>query len=420
MGGAPESPYGRRVMLAAAFLGWLCAGVVMGLGPLVSRPAARNLLYGPAGAGALTPEDEARVGKWFAWYLCAYLLGGAVGGAVFGRVGDRAGRVRAMGWSILCFSLFTGASWFVRTPEQLLVLRFLASLGVGGMWPAGVALVSEAWPSASRPAVAGAMGMAANVGIAVMALIGQQLRVTPDSWRWVMLVGAVPALLGAAVLAYVPESPRWLAQRAQAGGKASAAPLAEVFRPPLLGRTVLGILLGTIPLLGTWSSGKWMIPWADARGADAAGAQAAWACGAILGGAAGGWLADLVGRRASYFLVSLTTLLINETIYRGLTPTHPAFLPALFALGVSSTLFFGWLPLYLPELFPTRVRATGAGVTYNAGRVASAAGVLAAGALMGFFQGDYARVGEVTAGVYVLGLVVILFAPDTSRSGLRD
>src|SRR5262245_38531472 len=175
MGGLPEvlSPASRRVMLAAAVLGWLCAGVVMGLGPLVSRPAVRDLLFSAA-SGPLSPDEEAQVGAWFAWYLCAYLLGGAVGGAVFGRLGDKAGRVRAMGWSILCFTVFTGASWFVRTPEQLLALRFLASLGVGGMWPAGVALVSEAWSSASRPMVAGAMGAAANVGICLMALIGQQ------------------------------------------------------------------------------------------------------------------------------------------------------------------------------------------------------------------------------------------------------
>jgi MFS family permease len=361
----PLSRSAQRVVLTAAFLGWLCAGVEMGLGPLIARPAVRDLLADGSATAILSPEQEARVGVWFAWYLCAFLLGGAVGGAVFGRFGDRAGRVRAMGWSILCFSVFTGAGWFAQTAEQLLVLRFLASLGVGGMWPAGVSLAAEAWPSASRPAVAGAMGMAANLGIAVMALIGQQLRITPESWRWVMVVGAVPVVLGVAVLLWVPESPRWLAQRAGRGGT-PAAPLAEVLRPPLLSRTVIGSLLGAVPLLGAWASQKWLIPWADAAGTDAAAAQAVWAVGAVLGGAAGGWVADRVGRRASYFLISLATLALNQAVYRALAPGHPLFLPAVFALGVVGTLFFGWLPLYLPELFPTRVRATGAGVTYNA------------------------------------------------------
>jgi MFS family permease len=433
-----QSPRGRMLILAAAFLGWLTAGMVMGLGPLAARPALRDLL--PSGdegmvqrrtdlqsvqqAGRIAnpshqQADEGTIGTWFAWYLCAFLLGGAVGGLWFGRLGDRHGRVRALGVSILCFSLFTGASWFAQTPGQLLALRFLASLGIGGTWPAGVALLSEAWSEASRPAVAGAMGTAANIGILLMALIGQRFSITPNSWRWTMLVGTAPVLLGVWVLLGVPESPRWLAQRFAVGGK-EARPLAEVFRPPLLGRTLLGIGLGTIPLVGTWASGKWLIPWADARGADAALTQAVWAMGAVLGSAAGGWLASRLGRRSTYFLVSLASLVINLAIYGALHPLHPAFLPAVFLLGLVATVFFGWLPLYLPELFPTRVRATGSGVTYNFGRVVSAVGVLAAGSLMALFQGDYARVGEATAWVYSLGMVIILFAPDTSKSALHD
>src|SRR5437016_11096184 len=126
--------------------------------------------------------------------------------------------------------------------------------------------------------------MAANVGICALALAGHDLHVTPESCRWVMLVGATPAVLGLAVLAAVPESPRWLAERAAGvpllASKQCHDPLAEVFRPPLLGRTVLGVLLGAVPLVGTWASGKWLIPWADAAGADMAGTQAVWALGA--------------------------------------------------------------------------------------------------------------------------------------------
>jgi MFS family permease len=411
----------RRAILAGAFLGWLCAGVEMGLGPLVGRSGLRDLLFGSGAStgAALTAGEEAQVGQWFAWYLCAFLLGAAAGGVLFGRLGDVSGRVRAMGLSILCFSVLTGVAWFARTAEDLVVLRFFASLGIGGMWPAGVALVSESWPEASRPAIAGAIGTAANIGILLMALVGEGLRVTPDSWRWVMIVGTAPVVLGLVVLWRLPESPRWLAR----GGAAAphiSGPLRELLRPPLLARTLLGVVLGTVPLLGTWSSSKWLIPWADAEGGSAALTQAVWAAGAVLGSAGGGWLASLLGRRTSYFLVSLGTLAINVAIYRFLQPRHPAYMPAVFVLGLVATVFFGWLPLYLPELFPTRVRATGTGLSYNLGRVASAAGVLAAGSLMTVFEGDYAKVGEITAWVYALGLGVILLAPDTSKSAIGD
>jgi len=141
---------------------------------------------------------------------------------------------------------------------------------------------------------------------------------------------------------------------------------------------------------------------------------------APFGGAAGGVLASRLGRRTTYFLTSLATLLINLLIYHGLDPTHKAFLPAAFVLGLVTTVFFGWLPLYLPELFPTRVRATGAGVAFNFGRFATAGGVLGAGALLALFEGDYARVGGVTAWVYALGMLIILPAPDTSKQQLKD
>jgi SHS family sialic acid transporter-like MFS transporter len=424
MSQAPAQLSGRQrgVVVAAAFLGWLCAGIEMGLGPLVARPAARDLLFRIGGAvpAQVSNAQESEAGTWFAWWLFAFLLGGALGGLLFGRLGDRAGRVRAMGLSILCFSVLTGSSWFVQSPEQLFVLRFLASLGIGGMWPAGVALVAETWPDVSRPLVAGVMGAAANLGIFVMALMGWWLEVTPDSWRSLMLVGATPAVLGVVVLLVVPESPRWLAAQRQTSRITSpATPVLEIFRPPLLSRTVLGIGLGTVPLLGAWGSGKWLVPWADAHG-RAATTQAVWALGAFFGGAVGGLLSNALGRRTTYFLVSLATLLINLLIYHTLQPAHDVFLPAVFALGLVATVFFGWLPLYLPELFPTRVRATGSGVAFNFGRFATAAGVLGAGALLALFQGDYARVGAVTAWVYALGMPIILLAPDTSKRLLDD
>ncbi len=409
----PLDAHGRRLVLLAGFGAWMLSGVQMGFGPLLARPSLRDLLF--AGATALSPDQESVVLRLIAALFAAFLLGAAFGGLIFGWAGDRYGRVNALAASVACFSLFTAAQAFAQTPGQLIALRFLASLGMGGTWPNAVALVGEAWPAASRPVLAGVMGAAANVGILFAAVAGGVFGVGVQTWRLTSLLSGLPLLLAAAVPFSIPESPRWLAVRHDA----PAPPSESLFRPPLLWRTLIGILLGTIPLVGTWSAGKWIIPWAGTvLGTTRAAAvtQAWWASGAVLGSLFGGWVADAAGRRATYFTVSLVTLLVNISLYRFLVPSDASFLPAVFGLGLVATVFYGWLPLYLPELFPTRVRATGAGVAFNFGRFVSAPVVLLAAMLLGEPTPDiYPRVGEAMAWVYGLGMVVILFAPDTSK-----
>jgi len=409
-----RDPY---LVLACCFLGWMFAGMEMGLMPLVARTVSMDLMG--------SAFNDAAASQWFAWYTVAFLLGGAVGGLLFGWLGDQFGRTKAMAGSILCYAVLTGLGFFVGSQEHLLVLRFLASLGIGGMWPCGVSLFSEFWGNVSRPTLAGVFGVSANVGIVLMGLTGTHLVVTPQTWRTIMLVGAAPTLLGVLVLLVCPESPKWLAGRSRRDMRPMGAPVSEVFRPPLLRLTLIGICLATIPLLGAWGSGKWLIPWADKAGGIAnpdykATAQLVWAVGAALGSLTGGWLANRFGRRLTYFFISLGSLAVNGGIYRFMQPGEGGFLPAVFVLGLISTVFFGWLPLYLPELFPTRVRATGTGVTYNFGRFASAAGVLCAGLLARAFGGDYAVIGGVTSLVYAFGMLVIWFAPDTTDKGLQE
>ena len=122
----------------------------------------------------------------------------------------------------------------------------------------------------------------------------------------------------------------------------------------------------------------------------------------------------------AYFLVSAASVLITCGIFQFLRPLDRVFLPAVFVQGFVSTLYFGWLPLYLPELFPTHVRTAGTGITYNSGRFAAAAGVLGASRLISWSGGDYAKVGVITGLIYALGMIVIWWAPDTSREELSD
>lgn len=406
----------RLIVLLAAFLGLLFDGIELGLMPIASMSVTKSLL------GARF--TDALAGDWFARFTASLMLGAAVGGIAFGALGDRIGRTRAMGMSILFYSVFSGAGLLVGSMEQMLVLRFLVGLGIGGMWPNGVALVSECWPNVSRPMVAGIMGAGLNTGILLLSQIARIWHITPDSWRWLFGWSAIPGLLGAVSLWFVPESPRWLSTR---GGLAARTdtPLRGLFRPPLLRLTLLGIILGSIPMIGAWAASKWMIPWADKIGGAAqpgykAVTQGFWALGAVLGSFFGAHLASTLGRRLSYFLISLGSTALTCSLFLFTAPLQPAFLPMAFTQGFIATLFFGWLPLYLPELFPTKVRATGSGIAYNVGRFATAGGVFVAGTLVAWFDGDFAKVGAVMGLIYSLGMVVIWWAPETSNRGLQD
>jgi MFS transporter, SHS family, sialic acid transporter len=169
-----------------------------------------------------------------------------------------------------------------------------------------------------------------------------------------------------------------------------------------------------------------MIPWADAvsqlsHPGYKATAQGWWAVGAVLGSLFGAQIAAWFGRRLAYAMMSVGATVLTLLMFLVTAPLEPAFLPIVFAQAFVATLFFGWLPLYLPELFPTHVRATGTGIAYNAGRFATALGVFAAGALFSTLQGSYPLVGSICSLVYLLGAVVIVWAPDTTNKSLtRD
>ena len=407
----PLGPRGRVAVLAAAFLGLLFDGVELGLMPVASLSVSKSLL-----GEAFTPVAG---GDWFARFTAALMLGAAIGGIVLGNLGDRIGRSRAMGVSILFYSVCAALGSLVRTQEQMLVLRFLVGLGVGGMWPNGIALVAESWPTASKATVSGVMAAGLNAGILLLAQLAQAWPITPDSWRWIFQLAGLPAVLGLIVLAALPESPQWLASRAGQGRRAGgeAAPLKRLFSPTLVRITLAAVLVSAIPMVGAWSASKWMVPWADSvAGATQpsykAVTQGWWAAGSVVGSFVGAQLAGWLGRRASYLLISAAATAATAAMFRLTAPLEPSFLPIVCAQGFVSTLFFGWLAVYLPELFPTDVRATGSGLAYNSGRFLTAIGVLASGWLFTTLGGDFARVGGLLSLVYAAGLVAIWLAPD--------
>jgi SHS family sialic acid transporter-like MFS transporter len=399
---------GNFAALAAAFLGWLFDGLEMGMFPLVARPA---LLQMQQATGAAS--DPNFVGNWMGVVTAAYLVGAAAGGIVFGWLGDRIGRVRAISLSILCYSLCTGATFFVQTPAQLTLARFCAALGMGGEWALGVALVMEVWPSGYRPLLAGLIGAAGNMGFVLIGVIGLEFEVSSASWRWITLIGAAPAFLTLLIMRFVPESHRWEV----ASDRAKAGSVRVLWTADFVRHSLLAALFCGIMLVGIWGSVQWLPPWADQlTGGHQPSAKAYTQIVLGLGSVVGCLLSISFGRmarRTSYFLICLTSLVGCSVIFRCVGQYGPQFLALTFVVGVTTGSFFGWAPLYLPELFPTRLRATGQGFAYNAGRAIAAVGALQTSALMRHYNGSLARAAAVITLIYGLGLVLIWFAPET-------
>jgi MFS transporter, SHS family, sialic acid transporter len=428
---APAQPqttkFGQFAVLSAAFLGWMFDGLEMGLFPLVADPALRELL---------NTQDSNALGDWFGRLTTAFLLGAAAGGLIFGWLGDRIGRVTAMSLSIVAYAVFTGLGYFAQGPWQLLGLRFLAALGMGGEWALGVALVMEMWPSNWRPLLAGFIGAASNVGFLLIAVIGLYAGNLETNWRWMMLAGAGPAVLCIFIQWFVPESHAWKESTKQV--EKPTDPVAEIFGPRLRRTTWIGIALGAVALVGTWGSVQWIPRWVGSaefivegsesmskeelgvvRSKMRAGAQIASAAGAIIGCFIGSILGGMIGRRPVYFGLCAASLACAASTFLLFREYSYGFLTMVFLVGMTTAAFYGWLPLYLPELFPTRVRATGQGVAFNSGRVVAAGMALVAGQLVAVLQSN-ALAGAAISCVYLVGMAIIWLAPETKGRPLPE
>ncbi len=400
---------GQWLTLAAALIGWAFDGFEMGVFPVVARPALRELL----GTGV----TEEAVRQWNGILSAAFLFGAAAGGWLFGWLGDRLGRVRAMAMSVLTYALLTGLCAFARSTYELTALRFLAALGMGGEWALGVALVMESWPASARPVLAGLIGAAGNLGYAVIAILsGTDL--LKGQWRILFAVCAAPALLTFVLRLFVPESEKW---RTAAKSGPRVRPI-DVFAREHRRKAALGAAAGAVALLATWGAVQFTQLWAGKlSGDDTAGATVqlwsatAAACGAL----AAPILLHNVSRRWSYFLLCVLAFAATQVLFRANEAFDVRFLACVAITGVTTAAFYGWLPLYLPELFPTRVRAAGQGVCYNSGRILAACGVLAT--TFGFdVKGDYAKASATVCLIYLVGMALAWFLPETRGKPLPE
>lgn len=428
------------IVLLIATLGWLFDAMDQNLFNLVRAASVTELLQ-RGGSSAPLPS---RVQEMGGNITAIFLIGWAFGGFIFGMLGDRLGRSRTMVITILIYATFTGLNAFVQTPWQYGVCRFLTALGVGGEFAAGAALVAEIWPARSRPMALGTMQALSAVGN--MTAAGITYLLAGQSWRNVYLVGAVPALLVVWIRVVVKEPERWKAARRaaeQASGESrEVGNILALFRDPTLRRnTIAGVLLALAGVGGLWGVGFFLpdlttqvLRPVAARLPDSAKRLNEWKSavffvqqvGALLGMYSYALLAERAGRRPALLLFLLLAFGAVQGTFWGLRDLNTAFAWA-FVLGFCALAPFSAFAVYFPELYPTRLRATGVGFCYNCARLLAAGAPFLLGGLTKHFE-HHGRIGadafrtaaSVVACVYLFGLIGLIIAPETRGRPLPE
>jgi MFS family permease len=413
------------LVLFVAWLGWVFDAMDSTIYTLVLHPALHDLL--PARVGGKVPQEAV------AWYggiiLSIFLIGWAVGGVLFGVVADKVGRTKTLILTIIIYALFTGLAALSRTWWELAGYRFLTALGIGGEWAAGAALVAETWPDSKRAKASGILQSAWAAGFLFAAVLNLLLR--GQSWRWLFVLGAAPALVALVVRIWVAEPERWLKtqQAAQAAGGKGQNKLAQLFEPSLLRATLVGSGLAFVAVFGLWGATNWTptlvrsLPEVSGLDAGTITTRVSYATmllnvGSLVGYLSMGPLADRYGRRTAFALMCLGSLVFLPVAF--LTPrSYAQVLLLLPLLGFFNNGIFSGFPIYLPELYPTQVRATGAGFCFNVGRVLASLGPFLTGLLVAVL-GTFGRAASAIALIYVLGLAILLFAPETKGRPLPE
>lgn len=435
------------IVLIIAALGWLFDTMDQNLYNLVRPASMRSLLIKDFTDPVTKAVDEvalkAAADQKGAWINAIFLIGWAVGGFGFGVIGDRLGRVKTMVATILMYAIFTGLSGLAWNWQIYAVARFLTALGVGGEWAAGASLVAEVFPQRSRAMALGSLQALSAVGNMMAAIITLILGNLDRYWPIAYFIGFLPALLVFWILRSVKEPQAWQDAKAQSALGKEMGAISELFTNRLLRRnTLVAIMLATAGVGGLWGIGFFSTNMIDGelRAAGWAKAEIGRAMsvmfflqqvGAFIGIYLFAMFAEKTTRRAAFglwFVIAWASVL---GFFWGLAGAGgKAFVLSLILapiLGFGTLGPFSGFTVYFPELFPTRLRASGCGIGYNAARVFAAPFAVLLGNLSkfyathGFVGGKaFAMAATTVSVVYLLGFVALIFAPETKGKPLPE
>jgi MFS family permease len=403
------TPYQWRVLVCAC-LGWALDIMDGYLYAIVLFPAMSDLLQ---------TTGSAVIGWYGGIVLSIFMAGWALGGLVFGPIADRYGRAKTMAITILIYASFTGLSGIAGSWQELAFYRFMTGLGIGGEWSAGAALIAESWPERSRAKAAGIMQSCGGIGFFFASLL--YLVVGPYGWRWVFAFGILPAIVAFYIRRSLEEPKRWIQARAE------RRPLSAIFKKPMRRDVLVGTGLAVIATFGYQGAIQWVPSWISAmlhaQGTKSVIPQVSLITtvlnfGGMIGCLIFPFVAERLGRKRAllgYFLGALifvpTTFFLAETFFQALVVSP---LMGFFAAGV-----FAGFAIYFPELFPTAIRATAQGFCYNFARIVSAVAPIAVGAIVSAY-GSFAPAIAIVSLVYLLALIVLIYARETKGQALPD
>jgi len=424
------------IVLFAAWLGWGFDLFDSILFNFVAPNCVPTLLGLPIGS----PEAKQATLYWTGILTSVLLIGWAVGGILFGYVCDRIGRTRTMLLTILMYALGTAACAFAPNIWVLVACRVVVSLGLGGEWAAGASMVAEVMPENRRVEGGALLYTSAAFGTTLATLVnlliaGHWFADQPEmSWRYVFLCGLIPAFVAFGIRLFVKEPERWL----HAAQNSAPPKLSEIFSPQMRRLTISGLLTAVIALITWWSCNAFLPTFATGLAQIEAAAQGLertatlklvedWKFNATMAFNIGGFIgtlltipaAKLLGRRpmfAIYFAASAAAIFFT---FGAPLDAHTR-LYGYFLIGLSVFGVFGSFTYYLPELFPTRLRATGAGFCYNAGRFIAAAGPFVVGLYSAKVAGGAIGVLFLIGIVPLIGVLLTPLVVETKGRALVD
>jgi len=370
------------------------------------------LTLGPSLRELLPPDQLKTLPRVAAYLISITLFGWAVGGVVGGVIGDRIGRRKTMIGSVLLYSVFTGTSALSQSWEMLALTRFLTGAGIGAEWGVGTSLLQEMWPERLRTKAAGILQAAFSGGFVLASvlwlIIGGWYG---GSWRWLYLAGILPALVVALSGKSIPESTRWT-QRIPSIGDIGA--MLGAHRRNL----VICVIVSISITVGFWAISSWVPTYVSSLAPDPASAIAyagfaglLFAIGEIIGCVAFGWLAESWGRRWTLAVYLAGSVAITPVVFLAVHDVQTVVWLQI-ANGFLTGGIYGWYAIHPAELFPTAIRSSAISIIFNSARFVAMFGPIMASSLIAYF-GGYGMAATVMATIFVLGIVAVLFLPET-------